>query len=266
MLHSGKAPAVLVVEVGNTTTTFAVFFDGLVADTVTISTDRLLVPDQLKELLNPLWAAYPGMRDAVLCSVVPGISAPVAALLAQLLPGTVMQVSSRLDLPFLLQYESPESFGADRIALCAAGRELFPGRAFIALDIGTAITFDVLEGSGVYLGGFIMPGLDLRARSLHERTAQLPLVSIAPPEELLGRSTAECIRNGIFWGCIAEIDGLTARIMRTLLQRGEEAPAVMATGGNASSIAPLLQVSPLLVEHAVARGAHALYQLNSRSL
>ncbi len=262
MLHSGKEPAVLVVEAGNTTTTFAVFLDGLVADTVTISTDSLFVPDQLPELLHPFRAAYPGMRDAVLCSVVPGVSAAVSASLAQLLPGTVMQVSSRLNLPFLLQYDSPESFGADRIALCAAGRQLFPERAVIALDIGTAITFDVLDGCGSYLGGFIMPGLDLMARSLHERTAQLPLVAIAPPEELLGRSTAACIRNGIFWGCVAQIDGLTARIMRTLLDQGQVAPAVMATGGNAPLFAPLLQVEPLLVEHAVARGAHYLYQLN----
>ncbi|NTW75267.1 MAG: type III pantothenate kinase, partial [Chlorobiaceae bacterium] len=111
-------------------------------------------------------------------------------------------------------------------------------------------------------GGFIMPGLDLMARSLHERTAQLPLVAIAPPGELLGRSTAECIRNGIFWGCVSQIDGLTARIMRTLFDRGEEAPAVLVTGGNAPLFAPLLQVETLLVEHAVARGAHYLYQLN----
>ncbi len=263
MLHSGKEPAVLVVEAGNTTTTFAVFLDGLVADTVTITTDSLFAPDQLQELLHPFVAAYPGMRDAVLCSVVPGVSAVVSASLAHLLSGTVMQVSSRLNLPFLLQYDSPESFGADRIALCAAGKELFPERAVIALDIGTAITFDVLDGCGSYLGGFIMPGLDLMARSLHERTAQLPLVAIAPPVGgLLGRSTAECIRNGIFWGCVAQIDGLTARIMRTLLDQGQSAPAVMATGGNAPSVVRHLKVEPLLVEHAVARGAHYLYQLN----
>jgi len=263
MLPSGRENSLLVVDIGNTTVTCAVFQQDAVIDMFGFSTDILAEPDRLSEAFHPLAGANPAVRDAVLCSVVPAVSESVRDYLAGSLGGEVLQVSSGMKLPFSLRYESPSSFGVDRIALCAAGRKLFPRQALIALDVGTAITSDVLGAEGVYLGGFIMPGLDLMAGALHERTAQLPLVSIHQPAELLGRSTVTCIRNGIFWGCIAQLDGLFVRISRELQEQGEGEPAMMVTGGNATAVAGLLAARPQLVEHAVAKGACYLYELNA---
>lgn len=263
MQPSVKEFPVLVVEIGNTTTTCAVFQQGLVVRSTRLSTESIALTESPERLLQPIVGEFPLMRDAVLCSVVPRIGDTLLEVLSRLLAGTVFQVSSAIRLPFVLQYESPESFGADRIALCAAGRKLFSDRALIAFDIGTAITVDVLGSSGIYLGGFIMPGIDLMARSLHERTSQLPLITVMQPAELLGHSTAACIRNGIFWGCVAQIEGLASRIVRNLREEGEEEPALIVTGGNAPSVLPALRLPALLVEHAVPSGAHYLYELNA---
>lgn len=261
MVPSGKEERVLVVDVGNTTTTCAVFLAERVVRTAIVPTETL--KHRAEQLLRPFADAYPEIREAVLCSVVPAVSDQLRHMLPAWLSGNVLEISASLRLPFVLHYDPPESFGADRIAFCALGRKLAVDRALIALDVGTAITFDVLGRSGDYLGGFIMPGIDLMARSLHECTAQLPLVAIQPPEELLGRSTAASVRNGIFWGSIAQVEGLSSRILRTLRERGEGEAVVIATGGNASWVVRELAVPVLLVDHAVAAGANYLYRLNS---
>ncbi len=253
----------LVVEIGNTTTTCAVFHQEDPLEVLRISTQSIGDGDFLNSGLPRLLDVFQNTGAAVLCSVVPTVSEAVTGMLHQSGIADVLLISSNLKLPFELQYENPESFGSDRIALCAAGRKLFPQRPLIALDIGTALTVDVLSASGLYAGGFIMPGLDIMARSLHEGTAQLPHVRAVHRGEFLGRSTASCIRNGIFWGCVAGIDGLTARIVRDLREQGEEEPAVLVTGGSAPAIAPFLEREVIQLELAVARGARYLYELNA---
>jgi len=253
----------LVVEIGNTTTTCAVFRQEDPLEVLRISTKSLGDRECLNSELPRLLSTFQDTGAAVLCSVVPAVSEAVTGMLRQSGIADVLLISSNLKLPFELQYENPESFGSDRIALCATGRKLFPQRPVIALDIGTAVTVDVLTASGLYAGGFIMPGLDIMARSLHERTAQLPHVRAGHSGEFLGRSTASCIRNGIFWGCVAGIDGLTARIIRDLREQGEEEPAVIVTGGSAPAIVPFLEREVMLLDLAVARGARYLYELNA---
>jgi type III pantothenate kinase len=257
----------LVVEIGNTTTTCAVFHqEDPPVEVLRISTQSLGDGDCLNSGLRRLLGTFQNIGAAVLCSVVPTVSEAVSCMLRNSGIDDVLLISSNLKLPFELQYDNPESFGSDRIALCAAGRKLFPQRPLIALDIGTAVTVDVLSASGLYAGGFIMPGLDIMARSLHERTAQLPHVRAVHRGEFLGRSTASCIRNGIFWGCVTGIDGLTARIVRDLRDQEEEEPVVIVTGGSAPAIAPFLEREVLLLELAVARGARYLYELNASSV
>lgn len=255
--------ALLVVEIGNTTTTFAVFLRETLLDLFRVPTHSLGDPEWPKTELERLLDSYPEMEAAVLCSVVPAVTETITCLLRDFGIPDVLRISAGLKLPFMIQYDTPESFGSDRIALCAAGRKLFPTRSLIALDIGTAITVDVLTASGAYAGGFIMPGLDIMARSLHERTAQLPLVSVVNTGEFLGHSTDSCIRNGIFWGCIAGIDGLTEKIARQLAEQGDSEPGVILTGGNAHALAPFLKREAVHLEHAVARGACYLYEFNA---
>ena len=268
MLLSGEQPLpcdlLLVVETGNTTTSIAIFMGEECLEVHKAPSLTMFEKDGVDAQLLPVILNFPALRDAVLCSVVPSLDEAIRSSLFTHLSGEVLTVTSSMHLPFMLHYDLPDSFGADRIALCALSRRLYPGEAVIALDIGTAITVDVLASGQDYLGGLIMPGLDLMAKALHEHTARLPLVGIDRPETLIGRSTVDCIRNGITLGCVSSIEGLLVKIKRWLRdEHDEQSIRVIATGGNAPLIAGMLDVSPFLDEHAVLRGTRYLFSLNA---
>lgn len=254
----------LVVETGNTTASFALFRGDECLEVCKVPSSTLFSEHDVSAHVAPILTRYPALCDAAICSVVPTVGKLVSGYLRSHLSGEVVEVTASIALPFALHYDAPDTFGADRIALCALSSRLYPEEAVIALDIGTAITVDVLSSSHEYFGGLIMPGLDLMARALHEHTARLPLAGITMPEKLIGRSTAECIRSGIVYGCVSSLDGLLVKIRDYLrLELDEQKIRVIATGGNAPFIATMLESSPDIEELAVLKGTHYLFKLNA---
>jgi type III pantothenate kinase len=257
----------LVVETGNTIASIALFRGNECLEVHKVPSSVMSSREGVSAQLQPILMNQPALRNAALCSVVPSLDQVIIDSLRAHLPGNVVMVNSFMQLPFTLNYDSLETFGADRLALCSLSCLLYPGEAVIALDIGTAITVDVLGSVKNYLGGLIMPGLDLMARALHEHTARLPQVGIERPETLLGFSTVECIRNGIVLSCVSGIDGLLVKIKRWLREeRGQESIRVIAAGGNAPLVASMLDSSPVVEEHAVLRGTSYLFSLNAHSI
>jgi type III pantothenate kinase len=253
----------LVVDIGNTTTSLALFTGAHEPAVESMPSDRFADPGSLREVTGKLIQNYGAPQAIAVCSVVPAVSASGSVLLQSLFSLPVMTVGSALRLPFRLEYDMHHTFGADRIALCAWSRNLFEDRAVIAVDIGTAITFDVLDSAGTYRGGLIMPGIDMMAGALHSRTAQLPLVDIRKPEGLLGRSTAECIRSGIYWGAVKKIEGLIETIADELTRDfGESTVEVIVTGGNSRLIASEIVTISVIDELAVIRGIDLLLRMN----
>ncbi|MCX6179671.1 MAG: type III pantothenate kinase [Chlorobiales bacterium] len=268
MLHSSRQSfqdaLLCVVEIGNTNTSFAVFSGDECLEVRKVPSVILNGYEDVASQIAPILEKYPVLRDAALCSVVPSVSSVVFSFLRHHLAGQVLEVSSSIKLPFILRYESPDSFGADRIALCAQSSLLYPEEPVIALDIGTAITVDVLGSDRAYLGGLIMSGLDLMAKALSEHTARLPLVRMDLPDTLIGFSTSECIRNGIIWGCVSGLEGLLVKIKTLLIEEYKAKNIrVLATGGNAPLIAGMLACSPVLDKLAVLRGTRHLFTLNA---
>jgi type III pantothenate kinase len=253
----------LVLVIGNTTATMAVFTGAPDPVIERISSRAFADPAVMRESLETLVGRFGAFRDTAICSVVPDIASRSAELLESMMPVPPVIIGAGLKLPFHLEYENHHAFGADRIALCAWSQGLFSRQAHIAVDIGTAITFDVLDSKGRYVGGLILPGLDMMAGALHSRTAQLPLVRVDRSSALLGRSTEECIRSGIFWGAVKEIGGLIDEIGRYLQnEQGESSVSVIATGGNSRLIAQELDNIQVVDELAVARGSRLLLDFN----
>lgn len=113
----------------------------------------------------------------------------------------VVEVNHRLPLPFRMKYSTPETLGADRIALVAGAQGRFPNENVLVMDAGTCLTYDFLDATGQYHGGAISPGLKMRFRAVHEFTAALPLVEWDGSEvSLIGNSTRESILSGIVLG------------------------------------------------------------------
>ncbi len=138
--------------------------------------------------------------------------------------------NSSMPLPIKLDYKTPETLGADRIADACGAAGLHPGESCLVIDAGTCITVDFIDSKGVYHGGAIMPGLKMNLQALHTFTAKLPLIDLEGVEKtpVLGRSTEESILAGTIGATLLALAGYVALYK-------EKAPnlRVLLTGGDA---------------------------------
>jgi type III pantothenate kinase len=147
------------------------------------------------------------------------------------------------DLPLEVSLERPDMVGIDRLLdALAANRLRRPGRPAVVVDVGTAITVDLLSPDGAFLGGSILPGITMGARALHEFTDMLPLLDVADlsgPPPALGTATIEAMQSGLFWGAIGAIRQLIAELAKGLSPNATQ-PEVFLTGGAGPAVAGLL--------------------------
>ena len=126
-----------------------------------------------------------------------------------------LMVNRKAPLGISLNYKTPETLGADRIAAAVGCYDLFPGKNTLLVDLGTCMTMDFISKDGVFEGGAISPGLKMRMRSMAFSTANLPDIS-GEWEHFernpLGKSTKECLQSGSYYGIIHEINGFKSRL------------------------------------------------------
>ena len=150
-------------------------------------------------------------EGAIICSVVPA----VISVLRKKLRIPSLVVSNKIDLGLKIKYKYPGKVGADRIANAVAAKFLY-GVPSLVVDFGTAITIDVISKKGDYLGGVIMPGLDIIRKGLYEKTALLPLAKIKKPRKVLGSVTEDAIQSGLYFGIRGMIRQLILDIKKEL--------------------------------------------------
>jgi type III pantothenate kinase len=145
-----------------------------------------------------------------------------------------------------IDYPKPKTIGPDRLANAVAARRRF-GAPVVVVDFGTAVTFDVVNRAGDYMGGIIAPGLAAMTEYLHEKTALLPRVRIREPKRVVGKSTEEAMLVGAVHGYRGLVRELIRELKREL--RARRLP-VVATGGYGELIAAglpeITAVDPLL--------------------
>ncbi|MCX7016053.1 MAG: type III pantothenate kinase [Candidatus Sumerlaeota bacterium] len=227
----------LAADVGNSKIAFGLFEGEELVERWTIRTDTKKSADEYALLIHQLFEMRGTPSDevhaAVMGCVVPPVEQAVGAALAGICHAQVLVVGPNTNLGIRNLYEHPEEVGADRLAN-AVGGQAFRGAPVIIVDFGTATTFDVVTPEGDYAGGVIIPGLEMSAQALFANTARLPRVSPKKPKRVLGRTTVASIRSGLFWGFVAQVDGLIERLRAEL---GDESWPVVATGGYAPPIA-----------------------------
>jgi type III pantothenate kinase len=133
-----------------------------------------------------------------------------------------------------IRYDNPREIGADRLVNSVAIRERFGGPA-VAVDFGTAVNFDVISGAGEYLGGVLVPGVEISLEALTERGAKLPKIELGAPRGVIGKTTIDAIRAGVVYGYAGAVDAIIRRLKAEEL--GDEVD-VVATGGLAHHIVP----------------------------
>ncbi len=186
------------------------------------------------------------LDGAALCSVVPRATSFVAAFVEKKLSVSCFELKAKTICGVGINYPKPDTIGPDRLANAIAVRHHF-GSPAVVVDFGTAVTFDVVDGKGNYVGGIIAPGLSVMTEYLHEKTALLPKIKIREIKSVVGKSTEQAMLVGAVHGYRGLIRELIAELKKEL--KVKRLP-VVATGGYAKLIAAKLpeisSVDPLL--------------------
>lgn len=132
-------------------------------------------------------------------------------------------------LKVALEVDEPDAVGHDRIANVYGALHRFPQNDCIVIDIGTAVTFDLIGKEGRYLGGAIYPGMEIGSKGLNLYTDKLPKVEAKRPPSVLGKTTETHIQSGLYWGLLGAIERIIAELRQTADYPGSV--KVIATGG-----------------------------------
>ena len=223
----------LAVDIGNTETVIGLFDGDALAGDWRIATRKDTTSDELGILFRALFeqAGFdPGKVDGmIVSSVVPDLQSTLTHIGRRYFNCEPIFVGPGVKTGMPILYDNPHEVGADRIVNAIAAMERY-GRPVIALDFGTATTFDVVSAQGEYLGGVIATGIGVSAEALFGRASRLHPVELRLPPQVIGRNVEQSVQSGLFLGYVAMVEGLVRRIRDEL---GAEAP-VVATGGLAS--------------------------------
>jgi len=229
----------LAIDVGNTNVVFALVKGRDIRARWRIATDPRRTADEYAVWLNQL-LELEGYRTADVDAVLVGTVVPRAThnleVLASKYFGSEALIAGqgKAAWPIELDVEDPQSVGADRVLNAIAAHEKYEGE-LVVVDFGTATTFDLVGASGAYKGGIIAPGINLSLDALVAAAAKLPRIAVEAPEDtsVIGRTTESQMLAGIYWGYVAMIEGLVARL-KTEVGRPV---TIIATGG----LAPLFE-------------------------
>jgi type III pantothenate kinase len=223
----------LAIEQGNTNTLFAVHDGERWSSQWRAGTDSTRTADEyavwLSQLLGMAGLTLNGFDGCIVSSVVPQSIFNLRNLARRYLHVEPLVIGENVDLGIPVRIDKPSEAGADRLVNAIGAHVVYPGD-LIVIDSGTATTFDIIAADGGFEGGVIAPGINLSMEALHNAAAKLPRVAIQKPQRVVGTDTVGAMQSGVFWGYIALIEGLIARIKA----ERDQPMTVVATGGVAS--------------------------------
>ena len=259
----------LVIDIGNTNVSIGVFDyasgKGRLAQHWRTSTHREQTSDELVIVLRSLFDQEQrdvgDVTDVIMSSVVPPLQPIWERVSSKLFNSTPHVVGLGMKTGMPIRYENPREVGADRIVNAVAAFDMFGG-PIIAVDFGTATTFDCVSQQGEYLGGVITPGIHISMDALFDRASMLHRVEIARPKSVIGKTTTAALQSGLLYGYAGMVDSMVERI-RSELGAGAR---VIATGGLARRIAGESSVIEKVVPFLTLEGLRILFEKNRPEL
>ncbi len=255
---------ILAIDIGNTNTVFGCLEEDTLLFTLRIRTDRLKTADEYRLLIGGLLeiqGVNPShIEGGILSSVVPELRTVFAAAMERLTGKQFLIVASGLKTGLKILMDNPGQLGADLVvdAVAALAKYRPPLAIF---DMGTATTLSVLDETGSYLGGMIIPGLRLSVDALSSRAAQLPFIHLGPPAKVIGSNTIDCMQAGAIYSNAAMLDGLSERVEEELGQP----VTVVATGGLMGTVLPYCKRKIHYEENLLLEGLNILYKKNKKA-
>ena len=253
---------IIAIDVGNTQTVMGLFEGGDLIDQWRLSTVRDRTADEyrlfLAGLLRQDGYRLPEVRGVALSSVVPTAKEAMIAVAENLVDGPLVVVGPGIRTGMAIKIDNPREVGADRVVNSVAAIHRY-GAPVITVDFGTSTNFDVVDAEGAYVGGSIAPGLEVSEEALIDATAALRRVETRAPHSAIGRNTVEAMQSGLVFGHAGLVDGIVERIRAEV---GGD-PAVVATGGLASTIVPHCRMVETVDAWLTLDGLRIIYELNT---
>ncbi|HQV38703.1 MAG: type III pantothenate kinase [Flavobacteriales bacterium] len=235
-------PYELVIDVGNSRMKMGLFAAGKVtARTVASHGDIAAVERFITE----------GPPGQIAIGSVAAPDEKFLAALSRIAP--VVEIAGNSPSPVRSLYAAAAAIGVDRLANIAGAALLFPRRSVVVIDLGTCITYDLVDELAVHQGGIISPGMRMRARAMHTYSARLPEVGPEEDPPLLGTDTASSLAAGVHHGLLMELQGHIA-----VLRQQHPGLAVVLTGGDALRFARALKSGIFAHPTLTLIGLHAL--------
>jgi type III pantothenate kinase len=244
----------LAIDIGNTNISCGVFRSGLLVKTFDLSS-RQYGLTKFRQQIKAL-----KITEIIICSVVPTLTFVLASDLGKLFCLRPYIIGRDVRVPIKNCYRHPAQVGQDRLVSAYAGSILY-GAPLIIIDSGTAITYDVISKSKAYLGGLILPGLNISLAALSEKTALLPKIKIKPPKELIGQDTESSILSGTIYGAGLLMKTLVSEIKRKVGQQAQ----VVGTGGSIGLISRYANLKIKINNHLTLIGLNLIFEEMTRN-
>lgn len=209
----------LTLDMGNTNITLGVFKNTELLFESRIATDRSKMEDQYAVELLDIFRLYgvdpAGFEGAILSSVVPPLDQTLHGAVRKVTGVLAMQVGPGTRTGMNILIDNPATLGADLLVGAVAAVKKY-GAPCLIWDLGTASKVSVVDKTGAFRGGAIMPGISSSLDSLITKASLLPRIRLQAPEKVVGSNTNDCMESGIVFGTAAMIEGMTARIEEEL--------------------------------------------------
>lgn len=259
----------LVIDIGNTNTVIGIYDKKNLKARFRVATELKSTSDQLVATLFNMFMIHDirieDIEDTIISCVVPDVLYNWESANRKLFDKDAKAVDYDTYTGITIDYENPSEVGADRIVDAVAAYELYGGPS-VVVDMGTAITLDVITSDGRYLGGSIAPGIRIAQDGLFGKTAKLPKIELKQPTTAITESTSEAINAGIVIGYIGMIDKLIETIEDEIVERLEIDKSeinVIATGGFSELISQSSKYINTIEPDLMLEGLRIIYERNA---
>jgi type III pantothenate kinase len=200
------------------------------------------------------------LNGAIVSCVIPSLTETLVRAVRIVTGEEALVVGAGIKTGLHLCINDPGTVASDLVAAAVAAKEEYP-LPCIVIDMGTATTFTVVDAKGRYVGGAILPGVELSLNALSSGTALLPNVEITAPKSPIGTNTVDCMRAGIVYGAAGAVDGLLDRILEAL-----DAPrvSIVATGGMSATLCPQCRHEMILDPTLLLKGLGVIWKKNQK--
>ena len=252
---------ILAIDIGNTNIVVGCIDKEKLYLTERISTIRtkteLEYAIDIKTILDIHHINRADIEGAIISSVVPQITFAARLAVQKILKKDAMIVGPGVKTGLNILLDNPGEMGADRVADAVAALAQNPV-PLVIVDMGTATTISVVDDKKHYIGGMILPGVQISLDALTSRASQLSGISIEEQKKIIGKNTVDCMKSGILYGNAAAVDGIIDRIEEELGQK----VTVIATGGMSRKIVPHCKREMILDGDLLLKGLQIIYDKN----